>query len=133
MSDPDADFATVIELEQHLLKPEVRLDRHILLALLHEDFREFGASGRTYDRESIVKTLLASEGRNAEAWNFHATRLGPDAVLLTYRTDTSLRTSAWLRGADGSWRMLHHQGTPTVTSRPSVPDAHAHTDRSSSG
>jgi ribonuclease HI len=108
----DVDFAAVIELERQLLDPRVRLDRQALDALLHEDFREFGASGRIHDRTSIIETLLSGGAVDAHASDFHTTRLGPDAVLLTYRTETpSLRTSIWVRGTDGSWRVLHHQGT----------------------
>jgi hypothetical protein len=107
---PDLD--TVIALEQRLLEPAVRRDRTALMALLHEDFCEFGASGRVYDRAGIIEALLANDGQSASACDFKATRLGPDAVLVTYRTDTpSLRTSIWSRGAGGAWRMLHHQGT----------------------
>jgi ribonuclease HI len=112
-SDPD--FDAVIELERRLIQPEVRRDRAALMALLHEDFCEFGASGRVYDRDSIVEALLASHGSAASASDFKAARLGPDAVLLTYRADThSLRTSVWLRGRDGAWRMRLHQGTPAA-------------------
>lgn len=110
---PDPDLATVIALEQRLLEPEVRRDRAALSAILHEDFCEFGASGRIYDRDSIIETLLAEGRSSASASDFKATRLNPDVVLLTYRTDTpSLRTSIWCRARDGAWRMLHHQGTP---------------------
>jgi ribonuclease HI len=106
------DFATVIELERRLLEREVRLDRAALSVLLHEDFCEFGASGRVYSRDSIIEALLASDGSSAKAFDFRAVRLSADVVLLTYRTDTpSLRTSIWSRGDAGAWRMLHHQGT----------------------
>jgi ribonuclease HI len=114
VNDTDADFTTVIELEQRLLEPRVRLDRAALEALLHDDFSEFGASGRIYDRESIIEALTGSDGASAQASGFQATRLGPDAILLTYRTDTpSLRTSVWVRGSGRSWQIRHHQGTPT--------------------
>jgi ribonuclease HI len=109
----EPDFDTIIELERRLLDPRVRLDRAALSSLLHEDFREFGASGRVYDRDSIIDALLASDGSSATAHDFEAIRLGADVVLLTYRTDPpSLRTSIWVRDAGGGWRMLHHQGTP---------------------
>ena len=112
---PDPEFAKVIDLERRLLDPATRLDRAALATLLHEDFTEFGASGRVYDREQIVDALIATDGSVATASNFEATRLGPDAVLLTYRTDApALRSSVWLRDEDGTWRMLHHQGTTTT-------------------
>ena len=108
----DPDFTAVIDLEQRLLEPAVRRDPSALAALLHEDFCEFGASGRRFNRETIIAALLATDGRSARGSEFSATRLGPDAVLLTYTTDTpSLRTSAWCRDTDGHWRILHHQGT----------------------
>jgi hypothetical protein len=116
----DADFATVIELEQRLLERRVRLDRDALESLLHADFSEFGASGRVYGRESIIEALSASDGAGAQASGFRAARLGPDAILLTYRTDSpSLRTSVWVRGSGGAWQVRHHQGTLTEPQRTS--------------
>jgi hypothetical protein len=55
------------------------------LRLLHEDFCEFGASGRVYDRCAIIEALLASDGSNANAFAFKALPLSPDVVLLTYQ------------------------------------------------
>jgi ribonuclease HI len=110
MDDPELE--AVVELERRLLDPRVRRDRRAVTELLHEDFREVGASGRVFDRRAIVESLAAGGGTSAHASDFRAVRLGPDAVLLTYRTDTpSLRSSVWCRGEDGAWRMLHHQGT----------------------
>lgn len=110
MSDPDLD--TVVALEQRLLEPAVRRDRAALEALLHEDFTEFGASGGVYDRTAIIATLLAQPDVTATASDFQATRLGPDAILLTYRTEPpSLRSSVWCRDPTGAWRVRFHQGT----------------------
>lgn len=105
--------AAVIDLERRLLDPDVRGNRAALAELLHDDFREFGASGRVYDRDEIIDALLAEDGAaTPRAFDFQATRLGPDAVPLTYRTESpSLRTSVWMRGGDGTWRVLHHHGT----------------------
>lgn len=116
MTDPaQADFADVIALEQRLLDPDVRRDPAALSALLHEDFREFGATGRVHDRAGVIEALLAGGGTSANAFEFRAVGLSPDVVLLTYRTNRpSLRTSIWSRGADGAWRLLHHQGTRIV-------------------
>jgi hypothetical protein len=107
-----ADFADVIALEQRLLDPDVRRDATALSALLHEDFCEFGASGRVHDRAGVIEALVAGGGVSANGFDFRAVGLSPDVVLLTYRTDSpSLRTSIWSRRADGAWRLLHHQGT----------------------
>jgi hypothetical protein len=40
------------------------------------DFRGFGASGRVYDRTSIVEALSSSRGAAAKASDFQAVRLG---------------------------------------------------------
>jgi hypothetical protein len=109
--ETDPDCAAVIELERRLLEPSVRGDRNALSMLLHEDFREVGASGRVYDRAAIIEALLASNGETSQATEFRATRLSEDVVLLTYRTAAPThRTSVWVRG-QGRWRLLHHQGT----------------------
>jgi hypothetical protein len=109
---PDPDVDSVLELERRLLEPSVRRDPDAVRVLLDEDFCEYGISGRVFDRDAIVEELRAGDGPAATASDFRATRLGPDAMLVTYRTDTpSLRTSVWRRGGDGAWRLLHHQGT----------------------
>ena len=110
------DFEVVVGREVRLQEPEVRGDAEAVRALLHPEFREFGASGVVWDRESIVRATAASSGREEriEASDFRPTRLGPDAILLTYTTryrgSSALRTSVWVRSAD-EWRLLHHQGT----------------------
>src|SRR5687768_11724036 len=98
-------------LEERLLDPEVRRNATAVGALLHPDFVEFGASGRTWDRQAMVAELARQPGEPVDAREFRATRLAADVVLLTYRTGTSLRSSIWCRGEDGAWRIRHHQGT----------------------
>jgi ribonuclease HI len=45
-----------------------------------------------------------------------ARRIGPDAILLTYRSTRAgrdaLRSSTWIRDDAGTWLLLFHQGTP---------------------
>jgi ribonuclease HI len=108
----DDDVAAVIALERRLLDPDVRADPAAVAALLDDDFREFGASGRVYDRDGIIAELRAGDGAGARAFDFAAVQLSADVVLLTYRTEApSLRTSVWMRGADGTWRIRHHHGS----------------------
>jgi ribonuclease HI len=113
----DDDLTRVQELEQEVLRPEVRGDAARLQALLRPDFVEFGSSGRVRDRDSVPEAA-ANPPQAIEVADVRAHRLGPDAVLLTYRATTSgrrtLRSSTWIRGAGGEWRMLFHQGTPTA-------------------
>jgi hypothetical protein len=111
----DALTRLLLELEVRLMDPEFRRDRGQVSALLHEDFREFGSSGREWSKETVLDLL------QTEAWylppdvvDFKVTRLTPAIALVTYRavrnSGSSLRSSLWVQG-DGGWRMLFHQGT----------------------
>lgn len=105
-------------LEESLLDPQVRRDRKQVSALLTEDFREFGSSGRIFDRERILAEL---ETEDSYIWptisDFEARVLAPGVVLVTYKTGEgtpvprpSLRTSIWVM-RNGRWQILFHQGT----------------------
>jgi ribonuclease HI len=101
----------VIALELSLLDPDVRRTPERVELLLHADFCEYGASGRIYDRESIVAALATEPGSDWEASDVRAREVSGGVVLVTYRASGSLRSSLWIEGLDG-WRMLFHQGTP---------------------
>ena len=110
----DDDLNEVIEKELSLLQPAVRVRRDRVLSMLHEEFREFGASGRTWDRSAIAAAIAAEPGDGAQAEDMRAARLARDVVLLTYLARTperaSLRSSLWVRDRVG-WRLFFHQGT----------------------
>lgn len=113
-SDPEV--AEVVAKELTLLQPAVRGDRAMVVALLHEAFREFGASGRTWDRSGIADALENDPGDvGAQAEEMRAIRLDQHVILLTYRARRpdrqSLRSSLWVHGAAG-WQLFFHQGTP---------------------
>lgn len=112
-------IAQVIALERRLLQPSVRASSHELTALLDPGFREIGASGRVWDRASIIESLSNDSGsampiRDEEMEGF---LLAEDIVLLTYVSDAAgrraRRTSIWKLDEDAGWRLLHHQGTLT--------------------
>jgi hypothetical protein len=110
----DDELGQVIGREMRLLDPSVRASAEAVTALLHEDFREFGASGLVWDRESIVPAISADPGPRVTVGDMTAARLAPDVVLLTYRVTRpgglSLRSSVWRRG-EGGWQLFFHQGT----------------------
>jgi hypothetical protein len=117
------DVATLRRLEEQLMRPEVRRSPAEVGALLAEGFREFGSSGRSYDREQILEALLKESPRpeaHAPAIeDFAARQLAPTVILVTYRSvrtapvaSSTLRSSIWA-SIDGRWQMLFHQGTPT--------------------
>ncbi|MPR07520.1 DUF4440 domain-containing protein [Microvirga tunisiensis] len=112
-------------LEEELLRPETRSSRERTDALLADDFVEFGASGRVYDK-ALMLAALAEEQANPppierEITDFTVRSLAGDLVPVTYRVtrrrkDTPgearfLRSSIWRHEAVG-WRMTLHQGTP---------------------
>lgn len=102
----------VIRLESELLDPRFRADPAYLDRVLHPDFEEFGSSGRHWQRAQLVEAMLADPALPpSEAEDFRTLRLGPDAILLTYRTRTALRSSIWVRTGTG-WQVRFHQGTP---------------------
>ena len=118
-------------LEEQLLQPEIRKNSERLGDLLADEFIEFGSSGRTFDKRSVIDRL-PQEQRDPEAqsmqWTiteFSARRLAPRVVLVTYRRGTrrdasaeatySLRSSIW-RSTGSKWLMIFLQGTPA--SRP---------------
>ena len=114
---------TLRTLEVALHQPEVRRDRRKLDALLHPRFREFGRSGRIYDRPEVLDEF-SEQPQSHKVWSqeYRVEPLAEDAALLTYKSahignDGSLerhtiRSSLWLHTVKG-WQMLFHQGTPT--------------------
>lgn len=113
-SETDEAIEEVLRNELSLLQPAIRSSPDAVLGLLHEDFREFGASGRTWNRAEIAAALAEAPGDGAEAEDMRAVRLARDVVIVTYiarRPDrASLRSSLWVCDAAG-WRLFFHQGT----------------------
>lgn len=119
----DETAAELERLELLLMDPAVRRDRERVAAQLDMGFVEFGSSGRIWTRETILELLATETYRRPEVEEFACRALGPNAVLVTYRTvrrkeggerTTTLRSSIWIRGPerDGAWKMRFHQGTP---------------------
>ena len=110
----EADLQEVVRRELALLEPDVRADAERVLALLHPEFLEHGASGRVRDRESITAVTSGTEVA-IEATDLQTRYLGADAVLVTYRSREpgreALRSSVWLRDPESGWLLLFHQGT----------------------
>ncbi|MEV8041988.1 ribonuclease HI family protein [Arthrobacter sp. NPDC080082] len=101
-------------LERELLQPETRADLGRTGVLLHPEFTEIGSSGRLWTRDEVMMALEENPGPHAALETLAAERIGPDTVLLTYRSRTRagtvLRSSLWV--LDGhQWRLRFHQGT----------------------
>lgn len=105
-------------LEEELLRADVRHDPRRLAALIADDFREFGTSGRVFDKASILAELAKESPAELSLTDFACQQLAPDAALVTYRSERkdatstrrALRSSLWVH-RDGRWQILFHQGT----------------------
>ncbi|WP_083888031.1 MULTISPECIES: GNAT family N-acetyltransferase [Nocardia] len=107
----------VIDAEMRLLDPAVRASPQALAVFLAPSFIEFGASGRRWDRDSIIAALAAEPPTTTAATQIRGQLLSPDLAHVTYIAERdgqkSLRSSLWRRTDDG-WRMYFHQGTPVA-------------------
>jgi hypothetical protein len=106
-------------LEERLLQTDFRRDRNAVSRLLANDFREFGSSGRVWNKQQILDLLETEPAFHATVQDFQAIELVSGVFLVTYtavvnrpvaKTTASLRTSIWVM-RDGRWRMIFHQGT----------------------
>ncbi|MBM7691578.1 hypothetical protein JOC77_000985 [Peribacillus deserti] len=119
----DSEFSLkqhLLQLEEKLLKPEIRTSQNELNQLLADQFFEFGSSGNVFYKDQaigdegigVVKMTLSE---------FEIHPLSEEIVLTTFRIfnevkkQHSLRSSIW-KLTDGSWKMVFHQGTITLPS-----------------
>jgi hypothetical protein len=108
-------------LEEALLSPDVRRSRARLDALLADDFVEYGASGRIYDKPAILGMTGKAYDGQLSLHAFSAMALAPTVALVRYRSllrradgreSHALRCSVWSSTEQG-WKLVFHQGTPT--------------------
>ncbi|WP_328354349.1 nuclear transport factor 2 family protein [Streptomyces sp. NBC_00445] len=118
MTENDSAVKAAIEGELRLLAPDVRRSPELLGALLHPDFHEFGASGRHWDRASIIAALTSGtdpSSRHVVPSHLRGVQLAPDLVHLTYDTESNgtraHRSSLWRRAGE-RWLLYFHQATP---------------------
>lgn len=110
--------------ELRLLDPGVRASPEAVTALLDPEFTEFGASGRRYDRRSILTVTSAVDESAPEpsaVTGMSGVLLAPGLVHLTYTLESNgrrVRRSSLWRRSDSGWRMYFHQGTPAGPSHP---------------
>ncbi|MGD2059376.1 MAG: DUF4440 domain-containing protein [Acidimicrobiia bacterium] len=101
--------------EMELLDPDVRSDPVRVRDLLHDDFMEFGSTGRVYNKRMLLDMLKGERHAEVVIREFAVRQLSSDTALVTYRTvgeagQEARRSSVWIR-QDGEWRMAFHQGT----------------------
>ncbi|MFC8537563.1 DUF4440 domain-containing protein [Streptomyces sp. NPDC057249] len=108
--------------ERRLLEAAVRASPEAVTELLDPEFTEFGASGRRYDRTSVLAVTSAVEDDDPgpEVRGLSGTLLAPDVVHLTYvtaRNGSLVRRSSLWRRTGERWRLYFHQGTPAGPAR----------------
>ena len=111
------DFLEVlVPLEKRLLEMGDGCDRACVESLLADGFREVSASGREWDRKSMLRELVGMPLRHHRTSEFRCTPLAETLALLNYRTVVNgretLRASLWVL-RDARWQMLFHQATLT--------------------
>lgn len=114
------DHATLVELETALWREETRFDRAWMDRVLHDDFVEFGQSGRVWDRATTVDVEPAEIGAILPLRDVEVHEVADGVALLTYTVTDQFgegrsarhtrRSSWWLRRQHG-WRLRFHQGT----------------------
>ena len=109
----------LIELEKGFLGSSVRKSRKSLNALLHDTVVEIGMSGKIYDKNKIIESLLQEKPCVMRATDFNLRMLSDEIAQLIYKLECcdgdntkrySIRNSIWKCDNDG-WQMIFHQGT----------------------
>lgn len=108
-------FSELQAKEMELLDPDVRSNSEQVRKLLHDDFLEFGSTGRVYNKKMLLEMLQREQHAKVSLREFAVRELSPDTALVTYRTvgqsgREARRSSVWIR-QEGQWRMAFHQGT----------------------
>lgn len=106
---------TIHQLEENLLKPEIRSSKSELTQILADEFFEIGSSGKLlYKDKEISEEGIGVVKMTMDQFEVHP--LSDEIVLTTYRIlneetqQHSLRSSIW-KWADERWQMVFHQGT----------------------
>ncbi|WP_143591342.1 DUF4440 domain-containing protein [Thermoactinospora rubra] len=108
-----------INREMRLLDPAVRSSAELMGELLDPEFTEIGASGRLWDRSSIIAAVTQDADPDAApiaVGDMAGRLLAPGVVHLTYVSDgngrRARRSSIW-RHTERGWLIYFHQGTPS--------------------
>ncbi|CAN5730589.1 DUF4440 domain-containing protein [soil metagenome] len=115
------------KLEEDLLEPSNRSDSRFLDLVIADEFREFGSSGRFFDKALIIQALLTEPMQGTIVLSdFAAQALAAEAFLVTYRSTRQAssdlpqqsvrRSSIWIK-REGRWQLIFHQGTLIPTER----------------
>ena len=114
----------ILQLENDLLKAEVRKSPKRISELLANDFIEFCSSGDEYHYKEgdMFQALDDNSTLDWEISDFRIKELSSNCILSLFKLikhdvvdenkKYSLRSSIW-KNYDGKWKMFFHQGTLT--------------------
>ncbi|MFD7714757.1 DUF4440 domain-containing protein [Streptomyces sp. NPDC059814] len=121
MSEPSPGVAAAVEGELRLLDPLVRASTALLVQVLHPDFHEVDTTGRHWDRDMVIASLItgtAAGPGQLTASRMRGIQLADELVHVTFDTEAkgkrAHRSSLWRLTATG-WLLYYHQATPFVT------------------
>lgn len=118
MVGEDDSIQAAVAGEIRLLDHEVRSSAILMGELMDPEFFEIGASGRLWDRDSIIAALSQDPERSMapiQVSEMAGTLLAPGLVHLTYVSNyngrRARRSSLWRYSTEKGWQVYFHQGT----------------------
>ncbi|GLX00565.1 DUF4440 domain-containing protein [Microtetraspora sp. NBRC 16547] len=116
-NEHDDSIQAAIAGEIRLLDREVRTSAVLMGELMDPEFTEIGASGRLWDRRSLITAISQDPDPSVvpiAVSDMEGRLLAPGIVHLTYVSDGNgrrvRRSSIW-RHSEQGWRVYFHQGT----------------------
>lgn len=108
-------YQKLLDLEISFFKKENIADRRWLDKVIHDEFTEFGKSGRLYGKKETIEGLLAcGQDRDIELFDFGWESLARDCWLVHYVTreigGSVYRTSIWVENSC-VFQLRHHQAS----------------------
>jgi len=105
----------VIAQETALLGSQARRDPDRLEQLIHPDFDEIGRTGKSWERDEVIRVLQTVPDQTHAIRFGRVIELAPGVAHVRFITEDARgvvhRSSIWLREG-GLWRQRYHQGTP---------------------
>lgn len=108
-------YDELLEMERRFFKHSFISDKNWLDAVLHKDFKECGASGELFVRETVIEALLMCSGdRDIKIYNFECSELVSGCWMVHYITKKGgkkyYRTSIWI-AEESSIQLIFHQAS----------------------
>ena len=116
----------LIAKEKAIVDAQKKRDFAAVEAVLADDFREIGSSGRLFSKSDILDGIKESQIVDCSFEEFRFLPVDSTCVIVTYvttatriqqgreQTYRAYRSSTWVE-QDGMWRMIFHQGTMLPT------------------